>query len=137
MLILLRSLLVWSSLAGILWAGEAVIADPFNSLDWGGFFNKYGIAAVLVFLWYRNDLRYQEIITNYQANTGEILQKYERDMKEIRQMYENNVILVQTTQTLAKDQKDVIILNAQTNQRLADAIEKNQFCPAMRKENRE
>jgi len=49
-------------------------------------------------------------------------------------MYEENVRLVKSYEKLATEQKDTLVMIVQTNQRLIDAIEKNQFCPMIRLE---
>jgi hypothetical protein len=51
-------------------------------------------------------------------------------------MYENNVTLAESSGQLAKDLKEVVIMNTLAFQRLADDIEQNQFCPAVRLEKR-
>jgi len=52
-------------------------------------------------------------------------------------MYQNNVKLVQNYESIARDLKDIVILNTQAVQKVCDKIETNQFCPAVRKGQRE
>ena len=47
-------------------------------------------------------------------------------------MYEHNVKLVQDYNSLAKDLKDVVMVNTQTFSTLTEAIKNNQFCPMVR-----
>jgi len=61
-----------------------------------------------------------------------IAHNYSKRHQEVVQMYENNVRLVEKYQEIAGDLKDVIVMNTQAFTRLEDAIEKNQFCPAVR-----
>jgi hypothetical protein len=61
-----------------------------------------------------------------------IAHAYSKRHQEVVQMYENNVRLVEKYQEIAGDLKDVIVMNTQAFTRLEDAIEKNQFCPAVR-----
>lgn len=73
--------------------------------------------------------------------TRKILDNYKHDMDEIREMYKSNVRLVEEQQELgdryaklAEDLKDAYIMTAQINQKLADSIESNQYCPMVRLE---
>jgi hypothetical protein len=61
-----------------------------------------------------------------------LAQQYRQGLGEIRQMYKNNVHLVEGYESVCKDLKDVVVLNAQTCTQLADAIRTNQFCPQVR-----
>lgn len=81
-------------------------------------FGPFGI--VLVMWWF--DMR----------AIRKVLDCYKTDMAEIRRMYESNVKLVQAYEGMAKDLKDVIIMNTQAFTRLDDDIEQNQFCPMVR-----
>jgi len=54
--------------------------------------------------------------------------------EEMARMYESNVKLVKAYEDLAKDLKDVVILNTQTFSELTSAIRDNQFCPMVRRE---
>lgn len=83
----------------------------------------------------------QNIIEAHRSETQEILQsynktliQYQQDMQEARRMYENNVELVKDYRSVAGDLKDVVIMNTQVLTRACDAIETNQFCPAVRLE---
>lgn len=82
---------------------------------------NFGAIGLLAFLWWmdRRDIR-------------AILDQYRNDMAETRQMYKNNVHLVEGYEGLAKDLKDVVIMNTQAFTRAADDIEKNQYCPMVR-----
>lgn len=67
--------------------------------------------------------------------------QYESHMRKVKQMYENNVRLVESYislggryEALAKDLKDVIMMNTQTMTTLNDAVKGNQFCPVVRRE---
>ncbi|SPD73801.1 conserved hypothetical protein [uncultured Desulfobacterium sp.] len=61
---------------------------------------------------------------------------HERRHAAQRKMYENNVVLLEQTQSIAKDLKEIVIMNTQTSQKLTDSVEKNQFCPMVRLEKR-
>jgi len=62
---------------------------------------------------------------------------------QVVQMYESNVRLLEETQRIATglkelngELKDVILLNSQAMQRVADLVETNQYCPMVRLEKR-
>lgn len=61
-----------------------------------------------------------------------LAQQYRRGLDETRQMYKNNAHLVESYETLAKDLKDVVIMNTQAFTRASNDIEGNQFCPMVR-----
>ncbi len=54
--------------------------------------------------------------------------------ESVVKMYENNVMLVENYEKLATDLHDVVIMNTQIMQRLADDIKTNQYCPMVRLE---
>lgn len=82
---------------------------------------SFGPLGLVLVMWYFNMMQ-----------TREILRRYSGDMAEQRKMYENNIVLVNNFADLAKDLKDIIILNTQVQTRLVDHIENNVFCPAIR-----
>jgi hypothetical protein len=93
---------------------------------------NFGPIGLIAFMWWM-DVR----------NMRKILDTYKHDMDEIRGMYEANVRLVEEQNDLgnryallAQDLKDAYIMTAQINQRLADSIESNQYCPMVRLEKR-
>lgn len=51
-------------------------------------------------------------------------------------MYENNVKLVEASEGLSKDLKEIVIMNTQALTLLNKNIENNQFCPMVRLEKR-
>lgn len=63
-----------------------------------------------------------------------IAQAQKKRFEEVVDMYEANVRLVEKYEAVAKDLRDVVIMNTQAWQKAADGIEKNQFCPAVRGE---
>lgn len=93
---------------------------------------NFGPIGLIAFMWWV-DIR----------NMRKILDAYKHDMQEIRHMYESNARLVEEQNELgnryallAQDLKDAYIMSAQINQRLADSIESNQYCPMVRLEKR-
>jgi len=59
---------------------------------------------------------------------------YRKRFDAVVVMYENNAMLVKNYENMARDLKDVIMLNIQVNTELVQAIKTNQFCPAIRLE---
>ena len=62
--------------------------------------------------------------------------KQGKRFEAVVRMYENNVKLVEENEALAKDLKEVVIMNTQAMTKLAEGIDKNQFCPMVRLEKR-
>ena len=71
---------------------------------------------------------------NNQEQVRGILLEYQAHMVEQRRMYDNNIILVKDFNKLSADQQQVIILNTQAIQRLADTLKYNQLCPNVKVE---
>ena len=84
-------------------------------------FKSFGFAGIIVLIWWVDS-----------KNIHKVLERYQSDMKEIRQMYESNVRLVNHYEDLAKDLKDVVMVNTQAMTALAKDIRGNQFCPMVR-----
>lgn len=68
-------------------------------------------------------------ISHYQSKRD---QHHKDRFEAVVKMYESNVELVQTTQGLAKDLKDVVILNTSEWQGTRTDVKNNQFCPMVR-----
>lgn len=81
-----------------------------------------GLPGLMFILWYVDGKRIDRLIQQSATNQN-----------ETRQMYVANVEVVRQTQQIAINSHDAIVHNAQVNQRLADRIETNRFCPLVRK----
>jgi hypothetical protein len=92
-------------------------------------FGPFGLVFVI---WYYDSKRHAETLERTRRDTEAVLERYREDMTEQRRMYENNVELVKTSQGLARDLKDVVMINTQAWTQAADKIEGNQFCPMVR-----
>lgn len=57
--------------------------------------------------------------------------------ESVVQMYENNVKLVKAYDEVSKDLKEVVVLNCQAMQKVCDKIDLNQFCPIVRRGQKE
>lgn len=112
--------------------------------------SQFGLPGIVLVLWWlnersrekvlqsyrkdmqRNDQSRNEMLQSYRKDMDGALKQYHEDVQEIRGMYEHNVSLVRSYESLAKDLKDVVVMNTQAMQRLGDKITTNQFCPHVR-----
>jgi len=60
--------------------------------------------------------------------------RFERRFEEVVRMYENNVSLAERQEEVARDLREVVIMNTQAMTKACDAINSNQFCPMVRLE---
>lgn len=97
-------------------------------------FSQFGLAGVILVIWYRSDRSRERTLNKYREDMLNILHEHGKYMEETRRMYEDNVKLVRGYQALATDLKDVVLLNTQSFTHLGDAITHNQFCPMVRLE---
>ena len=97
---------------------------------------QLGLPGLILILWFLNERSREKMLQAYREDTDTALERYGEDMRETRRMYENNVKLVESYEDLAKDLKDVVILNTQAMTRLNDDIRNNQYCPRVRLEKR-
>ncbi|MBW2093009.1 MAG: hypothetical protein JRI34_12915 [Deltaproteobacteria bacterium] len=93
---------------------------------------QFGLPGLLLALWFMNDRSRAKSLEAYRMDMAKTLDHYQQDMGEIRRMYENNVRLVEAYEPLARDLRDVVIMNTQAMTRALEAIEKNQYCPMVR-----
>jgi hypothetical protein len=97
--------------------------DTINLAGLFEIFGSFGIVGLIVVLWWFD-----------QKKVWKVLEQFKQDMAEQRRMYKNNVKLVQGYESLARDLKDVVIMNTTAMQKMTDAINTNQFCPMVRLE---
>ena len=81
----------------------------------------FGFAGLVMIVWWIDAKSIRRILDNYK-----------QDMNEVRRMYESNVSLVKDFRCIAQNLQDVVIMNTQAMTRMADDVEKNQFCPMVR-----
>lgn len=93
---------------------------------------SFGPYGLVLLLWYFSTRDARRSRDEYKKDMTLVLNRYKDDMAEIRRMYENNVRLVDGYEGVAKDLKDLIVLNTQCLTRLSDEIRQNQYCPALR-----
>ena len=102
-------------------------------------FKDYGPFGILVVIWFF-DIRQmrnmakdnKEMADKHRSEVMAILSEHKEYMVEQRRMYDNNVLLVDNYQAMAKDQRDIIIMNTTALTRVQDDIKQNQFCPVQR-----
>jgi hypothetical protein len=110
--------------------------DAFSSIKLLESGIQFGLSGLVLVLWFLTDRSKAKLMQQYHEDMTKVLARYENDMKEIRHMYESNVKLVHAYDSVAKDLKDVVIINTQAMTKLTDDIRSNQFCPKVRLEKR-
>jgi hypothetical protein len=104
---------------------------------------QLGLAGLVLVLWVFSDRgRARDIavsrkdaadlLEKYRDDTQRILTAYREDASEARRYYQTNVTLVESYLALAKDLKDIVVLNTQVWTRTFDAVASNQYCPLNR-----
>ena len=97
---------------------------------------QLGLTGLVLVLWFLTDRAKNKLIEVYRVDMAKIMAQYGSDMQELRHMYESNVKLVEDYGEVARDLREVIILNTQAMTRLGDDIRNNQYCPQVRLEKR-
>jgi hypothetical protein len=82
---------------------------------------SFGVPGMVFVIWYFSERSHERTLA-----------KYREDMIEQRRMYENNVQLVKNYEGLAKDLKDIVLMNVSGLTRVEDDIKGNQYCPMVR-----
>lgn len=106
--------------------------EEFGMLKLFEFGIQFGLAGVVLILWFLTDRSKTQLMESYRKDVTDILARYGQDIQEIRHMYESNVRLVKAYEEMAKDLHEVVIINTQTMQRVCEEIRTNQYCPAVR-----
>ena len=96
--------------------------------------SSYGPLGLVVIIWYFDIKTMRKLNEQYRKDTQDILADHKKYMDEIRSNYSSNVKLVDSYEVLAKDLKDVVIMNTTAMTRLGDDINRNQYCPMVRVE---
>ena len=86
-------------------------------------FKSFGFAGIIVVIWWIDS-----------KNIRKILESYRDDTRAAVQRYEDNVRLVTHYEELARDLKDVVMMNTQAMTQNYQAIKTNQYCPQVRLE---
>lgn len=100
-------------------------------------FSTFGPVGIIALVWYFDMKAMRKTHADHKTEISTVLNAYKEDMAEMRQMYKNNVHLVEGYEDLAKDLKDIVILNTQQMTRLSDDIRQNEYCPARRVEKKQ
>ena len=95
---------------------------------------KFGPLSLVVVIWYFDIKAMRKLNEKYRTDTQEILADHKEYMEEIRRMYLSNVKLVDSYEDLARDLKEVVIMNTTAMTHLGDDINRNQYCPMVRVE---
>lgn len=94
--------------------------------------SNFGIPGLVLVLWYLSDKSHELTLKQYREDILEQRRTYEEGLKEVREMYERNVMLVKDYASLARDLRDIVVMNTQTLTRVGDDINRNQYCPMVR-----
>jgi hypothetical protein len=91
--------------------------------------SPFGVICLIVFFWVAaekrraaDEQRYAELLRAYREDTKSILDAYGKDIQELANYYKTNVELVVSWKRIAENFQDMVVLNTQTMQRLADLI---------------
>lgn len=95
-------------------------------------FATFGPFGIIIILWWLDMKNMRSLVNQQRADMDEVLRQHRTYMDQIQRNYENNVGLVRTYQDMAKNLKDLIVMNTEAMIRLTDAINQNQFCPVQR-----
>lgn len=94
--------------------------------------SNFGIPGLVLVLWYLSDKSHDLTLKHYREDILEQRRTYEDGLKEVREMYERNVMLVKDYASLARDLRDIVVMNTQTMTRVCDDVNRNQYCPMVR-----
>jgi hypothetical protein len=72
------------------------------------------------------------LVEQHRAETSDIVRDLGTKHAEVSQYYRDNVELLKTTQQVAHDLRDIIVMNTRAFERLSNAIEANFYCPVVR-----
>lgn len=97
-----------------------------------GYGAQFGLPGLVLVLWWLDSKSHQKSLEVYRQDMQKALAIYGEHMQEIRRMYESNVRLVQAYESVARDLRDVVVLNTQTMTTLTNDIRSNQYCPKVR-----
>ena len=86
-------------------------------------FKAFGFAGLVTIIWWIDA-----------KNIRKVLDCYREDTQAAVRRYEDNVRLVTHYEALAKDLKDVVMMNTQAMTQNYQAIKTNQYCPQVRLE---
>jgi len=95
---------------------------------------NFGLAGLVLVIWWLDQRTMARMLAQYRQDMVDVLEQYRKDTEAHWKMYEHNVELVKRYGELAKDQKDLILMNTQAWTRTHEAVEGNRFCPMVRLE---
>ena len=96
--------------------------------------SEFGMVGLVLFIYWFDTKQLRRQHESHRKEVAEILSRYAEDMAEVRKMYENNAELVRAYEAVAKDLRDVVIMNTEAFTRLDEGVRGNQFCPMVRLE---
>jgi len=94
---------------------------------------EFGLVGVVLLMWWYDNRLMRRLHEEHKEEITLILKRYQQDMAEQRQMYRDNVELVRNYDSINRDLKDIVVMNTQAMTKICHAVEKNQFCPVVRR----
>jgi len=98
-----------------------------------------GLPGLIFIIWYFDNKRFQRQEDLRKAEQQVILDQYRADVTEIKRLYESNSRLVDDCtkafcrlDSIYEQVIDVVSLNTETQTKLVQSINQNQFCPIIR-----
>jgi hypothetical protein len=99
-----------------------------------------GMSGLIFIIWHFDAKRFQKQEDLRREQLQIVLNQYREDVSAIKQLYESNVRLVtdvnrafERLEKIYDETISVISLNTQTQANLTNAIQNNQYCPAVRR----
>lgn len=104
---------------------------------------ELGPLGLVIFFWWYDNRRIWIVFDQHKrelesarkeaaADITMIMTQYRKDMEEQREMYRANSSLCRDFSSVAGDLRDIVSLNIQAMTQVKDAVEKNQYCPMVR-----
>lgn len=94
--------------------------------------SNFGIPGLVMVLWYLTNKANERTLKQYREDVIVLRNTYEDGLKEVQQKYENNVLLVRGYESLARDLREIVVMNTQILTRVCDDVNRNQYCPMVR-----
>lgn len=92
----------------------------------------FGLPGLLFIVWHFDRQRYDELLRKHDKEMAGQNERTLSFLVEMRGMYDSNVELVKTCQKQQAEGHDLLVLVAQSLQRMQDDIRGNQYCPNVR-----
>lgn len=82
-----------------------------------------GVVMLILILWRNYERNQSELLETYRSDMQRLMEAYRDDVDKVTQYYKDNVELVRGYHSIAKDLKDVIVLNTQAITRVCVQVD--------------